>query len=79
MSPRAAVRPALVGAATLLLVSCNSVMPFGPGELSHSSASALATYFPPSEVNGGWRKRTNLARIRELGIEPTRLNQLVST
>ena len=44
--------------------------------MASSTASALATYFPPPEISGGWRKRTNLARIRELGIEPTRLNQL---
>jgi CubicO group peptidase (beta-lactamase class C family) len=76
MLPRAAVQPALVLAAALPLASCDSLQPFGPGELARSSANALATYFPPPEINGGWRKRTNLARIRELGIEPTRLNQL---
>ena len=76
MSPRAAVRPALVGAAALLLVSCDSHRVFGPGERASSTASSLATYFPPPETSGGWRKRTNLTRIRELGIEPTRLSQL---
>jgi hypothetical protein len=79
MSRRAAMRPALVFAAALPLVSCDSVKPFGPSEMASSTASALATYFPPPEISGGWRKRTNLARIRELGIEPTRLNQLGST
>ncbi len=44
--------------------------------LVFAAALPLASYFPPSEINGGWRKRTNLARIRELGIEPRRLSQL---
>jgi hypothetical protein len=53
MRPCALVRPAIASAAALLLISCDSHALFGPGKMvSSSEASALATYFPPSEING---------------------------
>jgi hypothetical protein len=65
------VRPAIGSAAALLLISCDSHALFGPSEMvSSSEAAALATYFPPSEINGGWRKRTNPERIREMSLDP---------
>ena len=77
MRPCALVWPAIASAAALLLISCDSHASFGPSEMVPSSrAAALATYFPPSESNGGWRKRTNPERIREMGLDPDRLNEL---
>jgi CubicO group peptidase (beta-lactamase class C family) len=36
----------------------------------------VSTYFPPSEADGGWRKRTTTAQIRELGLEAAKLHDL---
>ena len=76
MRPCAALRPALVFAVALPLGSCESHLTLESSRLQPSSASALSSYFPPPEASGGWRKRTNPERIRELGIDPVLLNQL---
>ena len=76
MRSSALVRPAIATTAALLLISCDSHALFGPSDMVSSEAAALATYFPPSEVSGGWRKRTNPERIREMGLDPDRLNEL---
>ena len=75
MRPAAASRPALSSAATLLLVACEPHRSLQPIELE-SPPRALSTYFPPSEANGGWRKQTAAAQVRELGMEAARLNDL---
>ena len=71
-----AARPAISSAASLLLVACEPHRSAGPSELESPPAPALSTYFPPSEANGGWRKRTTSAQIRELGMDAAKLNQL---
>jgi CubicO group peptidase (beta-lactamase class C family) len=70
-----ASRPALSSAATLLLVACEPNRSLQPVEFE-PPARALSTYFPPSESNGGWRKRTTAAHVRELGMDPAKLNDL---
>jgi hypothetical protein len=40
------------------------------------AAVALSTYFPPPEADGGWRKTTDPAPIRQLGINSDRLKTL---
>jgi CubicO group peptidase (beta-lactamase class C family) len=70
-----ASRPALSSAATLLLVACEPNRSLQPAEFE-PPARALSTYFPPSESNGGWRKRTTAAHVRELGMDPAKLNDL---
>jgi len=76
MRPCVAAPPGLALAASLLLVSCESPFSVESSEFRSAPARALATYFPPSEANGGWRKRTDTQRIRELGMDPARLSQL---
>jgi CubicO group peptidase (beta-lactamase class C family) len=69
-------RPALSSAATLLLLACEPHRSVQPSELESPPARAMSTYFPPSEADGGWRKRTTTAQIRELGLEAAKLNEL---
>jgi len=76
MRPRAAVRPASVVIGALLLVSCGSPFSIDRSAVRRSVPRLLANYFPPPEAIGGWRKRTNPERIRELGIDRTRLDEL---
>jgi hypothetical protein len=76
MRPTLATRPALSSAATLLLVACEPHRSVEPSELESSPARVLSTYFPPSDANGGWRKRTTSAQVRELGMDAARLSQL---
>lgn len=42
-------------------------------ELAPSAALSLTSYFPPSEVNGGWRKTKAGTKIRSLGMDSTAL------
>jgi CubicO group peptidase (beta-lactamase class C family) len=76
MRPSTATRPALSSAATLLLIACEPHRSTSPSELESSPARALSSYFPPSEANGGWRKRTTSAEVRALGMDAARLGQL---
>jgi hypothetical protein len=76
MRPSTATRPALSSAATLLLIACEPHRSTSPSELESSPARALSSYFPPSEANGGWRKRTTSAEVRALGMDAARLSQL---
>ena len=77
MSCAPASRPALVSPAILLLFACEPQSTLHPHEApDRSGAAALSTYFPPPESNGGWRKTTDPARIRQLGIDRDRLNGL---
>ena len=77
MSPSFCSRPALSSAATLLLLACEPHGPADPGSISEPSAAVgLSTYFPPPESNGGWRKTTDGARIRQIGVDPERLKAL---
>jgi CubicO group peptidase (beta-lactamase class C family) len=69
-------RPALSSAATLLLVACEPHRTVEPGPLEVSRPHVLSTYFPPSEAGGGWRKLTTTTRIRELGLEAAKVNDL---
>ncbi len=52
---------------SLLLPSCTNDQ--------HSSAPDDG-YFPPSEKNGGWRKTSDAAFIRSLGVDPDKLAAL---
>ena len=75
--PRPApARPVLISAATLLLVACEPHRSVQPSELESPPARGVSTYFPPSEADGGWRKRTTTAQIRELGLEAAKLHEL---
>ena len=76
MRPFAVVRPALSSAAALLLVACEPNRTTAPATLDGPPARALSTYFPPSEASGGWRKRTTLADVRQLGMDASKLAQL---
>ena len=76
--PVPAARPGLASAATLLLLACDPQSPHDPDPVGNSSrtAAALSTYFPPPETNGGWRKSTDAARIRDLGVDRDKLGAL---
>src|SRR5215210_9435838 len=65
----------LAWVATFVLVGCES---HNTTEQNGAEAAAigLSTYFPPSESNGGWRKTTDPARVRDLGLDAGKLNQL---
>ena len=76
MHPSVASRPALSAAATLLLVACEPHRSLQPVDLESSTPRASSTYFPPSEANGGWRKRTTSTQTRELGMDAAKLNDL---
>ena len=69
-------RPAFSSAATLLLVACDPHRSVQPAELESPPARAVTTYFPTAEADGGWRKRTTSAQVRELGLEAAKLNDL---
>jgi CubicO group peptidase (beta-lactamase class C family) len=68
-------RPAL-SAATLLLVACEPHQSIQPLELESPAPRAASTYFPPSEAEGGWRKRTTAAQIRAVGLVAEKLDAL---
>jgi CubicO group peptidase (beta-lactamase class C family) len=71
------VRPASPSVALLLfLFACESHDPLEPDDGPALTAAALSTYFPPSESNGGWRKTTDRARIRDLGMDSDKLRNL---
>jgi CubicO group peptidase (beta-lactamase class C family) len=77
MPPGPSARPASPSAAVLLfLFACDSHDPLEPDDGSPPTAAALSTYFPPSESNGGWRKTTDRARIRDLGMDGDKLKNL---
>jgi hypothetical protein len=78
MPPGVVVRPALPPAAILLLVACEFSAPIKPDDGSERSPAiaALATYFPPSEANGGWRSTNDAARIAKLGMNRDKLKAL---
>ena len=77
MPPGPSVRPASPSAALLLfLFACESHDPLEPDGGTPPTAAALSTYFPPSESNGGWRKTTDRARIRDLGMDGDKLKNL---
>lgn len=69
----------LAVAGLLLLNGCSSPTDFNPAPPiaapfeGPSMSFALSGYFPASETNGGWRKATDAAQIRSLGIDPTKL------
>ncbi|HUR95870.1 MAG TPA: serine hydrolase [Gemmatimonadales bacterium] len=65
----------LAWVATCVLVGCESYSGPEPRKVE-GAAIALSTYFPPSESNGGWRKTTDPARVRDLGLDAGKLNQL---
>ena len=69
----------LGGILLLLAAACDPSGSVAPGDLPERSAPApavtLSSYFPPAEAAGGWRKATDVAQIRGLGLEPTRLDQ----
>jgi CubicO group peptidase (beta-lactamase class C family) len=77
MPPAHTARPALSSAASLLLLACELHRPTEPENSTVPSAAVtLSTYFPPPETAGGWRKTTDLARVRQLGLDPDRLKGL---
>jgi hypothetical protein len=68
-------RPAL-SIATLLLVACDPPEPFQPTAGPLSTANALASYYPPAESSGGWRRTSDPSRLRALGVDGDRLASL---
>jgi CubicO group peptidase (beta-lactamase class C family) len=77
MPPGPSARPAPPSAALLLfLFACEPHDPLEPDDGPPPTAAALSTYFPPSESNGGWRKTTDRARIRDLGMDGDKLKNL---
>jgi Beta-lactamase len=72
----ATTRPALSSAATILLVACEPHRTVEPSDLESPLPRAVSTYFPPAEAEGGWRKRTTAAQVRELGLDAGTLDDL---
>ncbi len=70
-------RPALSSAASVLLLACDVSTPTDTTD-AHGipKAAAGSTYFPPPESSGGWRATSDENRIRELGIDRSRLASL---
>jgi hypothetical protein len=70
----------LVLSSVLTLAGCNETSIMAPESPDSrpvpapSFAYALSTYFPPSEAKGGWRKTTDPAKIKSLGMNATALN-----
>jgi CubicO group peptidase (beta-lactamase class C family) len=65
--------------------ACAPDRPLSPREPSGSpapappappSAATLSSYFPPPETAGGWRKTTDAAQIRDLGMDAGKLDAL---
>lgn len=71
-------RPAISGAATLFLLACEPFSPAEPDGSQPVTAAALATYFPPPESSGGWRKVTEAYRMSDMGVSRDRLQSLGS-
>ena len=72
-----AARPTFSSAATLLLFACDFPKSSDPGtEHLPSTATALSSYFPPAESNGGWRTTTDGARVSDVGVDRGKLNNL---
>lgn len=77
MPPATRARPPLATAAIALVLACEPRELFGPvAGTQVPPAAGLSTYFPPSEANGGWRKTTDRALIRELGMDGNELESL---
>ncbi len=53
------------------LIFCCSLLLIVPAHLSCSSGD----YFPPSEVDGGWRKNTDPGFVRSVGLDPQKLEE----
>lgn len=74
----------LSGAAVMLILTAGcSDSPTGPNQTTSRpftppSSHALVSYFPPSELMGGWRKTTDPGALAGLGIDATRLADLGS-
>jgi CubicO group peptidase (beta-lactamase class C family) len=74
----------VLGGILALVAACDPGRTMAPEDVSQvqvppkSAAAALSSYFPPSEAAGGWRKTTDTAQIRGLGLDPARLDQLGS-
>ncbi len=72
-----AARPALASCATMLLLACEPQRPLEPTEgPNRHTAAAASSYYPPPESSGGWRATTSDARVEDLGIDPSRLDDL---
>jgi PKD repeat protein/CubicO group peptidase (beta-lactamase class C family) len=73
---------ALVLPGSFLTLACDPGGPTSPLEPtlgpSSTRAHALSGYYPPSEVSGGWRTRSDPERILELGIDASKLGALGS-
>jgi CubicO group peptidase (beta-lactamase class C family) len=77
-------RLVLGGTVLVLIAACDPGRSLSPEEVPQvqvapgPALATLSSYFPPSEAAGGWRKTTDPAQTRSLGLEPTRLDQLGS-
>jgi Beta-lactamase len=70
-------RPTLSSAASLLLLGCDVPRPTDPiGDHEPPLAAATSTYFPPAETKGGWRKTTESSRVRDMGLDAAKLQEL---
>src|SRR5688572_29713912 len=72
-----AVRTVLSSAASLFLFACELHEPLDSGDSPGAVAAvALSTYFPAPEASGGWRRTTDPAAIRKLGVDGASLTGL---
>ena len=68
-------------AVLLTLVACDPSRSVSLDEATERPAApavTLSAYFPPPEAAGGWRRSTDAAQTRGLGMEPAGLDQLGS-
>ncbi|MEO6057223.1 MAG: serine hydrolase, partial [Gemmatimonadales bacterium] len=70
----------LVVIALVLTIACDPARPLDSNDLPPPSdaTATLSSYFPPSEAAGGWRKTTDPAKVKALGIDANRLSALGS-
>ena len=71
----------LGGTFLVLIAACDPGRSLSPDEAPRLGAAplpvaSLSSYFPPSEAAGGWRKATDVAQVRSMGLESTELDQL---
>ncbi len=78
---RPSALPALAALAALLAPACSREPTGAPEALVAPGPSLQAngsSYYPPPEAAGGWRKSTDPAFIRSLGVDPVKLNDFMN-
>jgi len=71
---RSSFRFRLLAIGAFPILGCSGSDVLGPSTLPEGTSPAydfaLASYFPPSEANGGWRKASSPDQILALGMDP---------